>query len=121
MSGLDIVYAGKQLIKEEVVENITDSFNQQVSQSNSVNFVSRYSYKFKPMFKIKNVVKNSPADKVGIQKEDIILKINGRRTHNFDLKELIFKFQERAGKKIKLLIERDGIKKRFEFYLEKRI
>ena len=54
-------------------------------------------------------------------KDDILLKINGKNSHQFDLKDIIYKFQERDKKKIKLLIDRNGKKMKFEFRLEKRV
>ena len=121
MSGLDVVYDGKQIVKEESLKKSSDSFNQPTSQRNSISFVTSYSFKFKPIFKVKYVVKNSPADKAGLLKGDVILKINGKETHNFTLGDIIHKFQERDKKKIKMMISRNGVKMNFEFKLHKSV
>ena len=121
MSGLDVVYDGKELVKEESLTNSSDSFNQPTSQRNSISFVTSYSFKFKPTFKVKYVVKNSPADNAGLLKDDIILRINGKEAHNFTLGDIIHKFQERDKKKIKLIISRNGVKMNFEFKLHKSV
>ena len=121
MSGLDVVYNGKQIVKEETVKNSSDSFNQNINQRKSISFVTSYSFKFKPSYRIKNVVTNSPAYNAGLLKDDIILKINGKETHNFTLGDIIHKFQERDKKKIKMIISRKGVQMKFEFKLHKSV
>ena len=121
MSGLDIVYSGKVLVKEENLAELKDPFNQSISNSNSVRFVSSFSFKFRSSYRIKNVVPDSPADRAGLQKDDLILRINGRPSHEFKLGQILYKFQEKANKKIRLVIQRMGREMRFEFKLEKRV
>lgn len=121
MSGLEVVYNGKQLVKEETTKTFTDSYNQNLESSNSVSFITSYSYKFKPSFIIKSVVKNSSAEKVGLQKNDIILNINGIQSHEFNLEKIIEKFQEKDGKKITISVDRKGQKLKFEFYLKQKV
>jgi hypothetical protein len=121
MSGLDIVYSGKQLIKEEVTKPSGVIYNKQADGSNTISFTSNFTYKFKPVYKIKSVVKNSAADKVGLRAGDIILKINQKFSHSYKLSDIINKFQERDKKKIKIIVERNGDKLKFEFRLEKKV
>jgi hypothetical protein len=121
MSGLDIVYAGNQLIKEEVAKPLGVIYNKQADGSNTISFATNFTYKFKPVYKIKSVVKNSAADKVGLRAGDIILKINQNFSHSYKLNEIINKFQERDKKKIKIIVERNGDKLKFEFRLEKKV
>lgn len=121
MSGLDVVYDGKQLIREEKILNYKDSYNQKLNSKNSISFISSFSYKFKPFFKIKNVLLNSPGYKAGLLKDDIILKINRKPAYDFTLGEINQKFQEKDGRKIRMLIERKGERLKFEFRLVKKI
>lgn len=119
MSGLDVVYNGKQLVKERNVKTIPD--NEQAISSNSISFITSFSYKFKPSFKIRNVVKGSPAAIAGLLKDDIILKLNYKNAHELTLGKIMQKFHEKPGKKIKILIDRNGEKLFFQFRLEKKI
>mgnify|MGYP002631433442 FL=1 len=100
---------------------LTDGYNQQIDSNNSLSFVTRFSYKFKPSFIIKSVVKNSPAEKVGLLKDDIILNINGIQAHEFSLGKIIEKFQEKNSKKIKITVDRKGQKLKFEFFLKQKV
>lgn len=120
MSGLDVIYNGKELVKEEVVVKASDTYNN-ASKGNSISFVTNYSYKFRPSFKIKNVVKGSPADKAGLLKDDIIVRLSGKPSYEFRLEDIVRKFQEKPNKKIRITINRNGTKKKYVFRLRKRI
>ena len=117
MSGLDIVYNGKQLVRE-VTQDIS---NYKLSEKNSVTFFTNFSYKFKPSYKIKTVVKNSNADKAGLKAGDLIIRINRKPAYYYKLKDIVNEFSEKVNKKIQLKIKRDGIEMTFKFRLEKRI
>ncbi|QOD61677.1 aspartyl protease family protein [Polaribacter haliotis] len=118
MSGLEVIYNGKQLVKEH---SIKENQNNNISGNNTVSFVSSYSYRFKPSFKIRNVVKGSPAFKAGLNAEDILVKINGKPAHNYTLNNIINEFQERENKIIRITVDRKGVLLKFEFRLEKRV
>ena len=124
MSGLDIVYYGKQLVKEENIQKLTGGYNQKLNtenQNNSISFITSFSYKFKPTYKIKMVVQGSPADKAGLLKDDVIIKINGRDSYDLTLGQIVSKFKEKKGRKIKMIIERKGVQMKFQFRLEAKI
>ena len=121
MSGLDVVYNGKELVKEEVLEKFTSVYGKEELNRNSVAFVTSYSFNFKPSFVIRHVLKNSAAEKAGVLKGDIILKINGKLAHELKIEDITHKFQERDKKKIRITIKRNGVKMKFEFRLLKKI
>jgi hypothetical protein len=121
MSGLDVIYSGKQLVKEKVVESADDSYGREMDKNTSISFITRYFFKFKPSFKINKVLKNSPSDKAGVLEGDILLKINGKNTYELTMNDIIYKFQERDKKKISLVVDRNGKKMKFQFRLEKKI
>tara|TARA_B110000503_G_C7082571_1_gene385829 strand:+ start:409 stop:867 length:459 start_codon:yes stop_codon:yes gene_type:complete len=117
MSGLDVVYNGKQLVEE--VE--TDIFKYKLSDKNSVTFFTDFSYKFKPSYKIKAVVENSNADKAGLKAGDLIIRINKKPAYTYKLNDIVNELSEKENKKIQLKIKRDGVEMTFKFRLEKRI
>ncbi len=63
---------------------------------------------FEPLFKpiVNKVLKNHPAFNAGIQKDDIILEINGEKISN--IKEVISKVKTNANKELVFLVERNG-------------
>jgi hypothetical protein len=68
-------------------------------------------------FYIQQVVENSPAHQAGLMSGDNIVSINGLRASLFSMNWLARKFQGKKGKHIKLKIIRDGVKMKFDFYL----
>lgn len=121
MSGLDIVYNGKQLVRLKDTESYTSAYNQELGKKNSVSFITSFSYKFKPSYIIKSVVKNSPAYNAGLRENDIVIKINSKPAYDLSLSDITYKLQEKKGKRIKMVVERNGKKMRFQFRLKKRI
>ncbi len=60
-------------------------------------------------FIVQDVLANSPADKIGIKKGDLITKINGMPTSILDLHHVSSRFYKKEGKSIRLRISRNGI------------
>lgn len=120
MSGLDVIYSGKQLVKERQTI-VSNPISKGSENSKTINFISSFSYQFKPSFKIRNVVKGSPSHIAGLQKGDIILKLNNANASDLTLESINQKFQERDKKRIRITVLRNEKKMKFEFFLEKKI
>ncbi len=69
-------------------------------------------------FLVYNVIKDSPADIAGVEVGDEIIKINFFGTSLFSLGRLNKILQARDGKRIRLVIKRNGIRKRVSFKLK---
>jgi len=69
-------------------------------------------------FTVIDVVPNSPADLAGIQVEDQILNINFLPARFYDMTSLTNKFQGRTGKLFRLMLKRNGQKKKVVFRLK---
>lgn len=117
MSGIDLAYNGKILVKEKNEGSYTlpSKFN---DQSNRVNLVFNYKYTFKPSYIIHKIRPNSPAFEAGLLPGDIVIKINNKFTHELKLEEIVDKFYEKENKKITLVVERKGIDYEYHFYLK---
>ncbi|AUC83922.1 hypothetical protein CW731_00845 [Polaribacter sp. ALD11] len=121
MSGLDIIYNGKQLLKVATKKLASDTYRNSLDTKNTVSFVTNYTYKFTHTYVIKGVVKNSVGDRAGLKAGDVILSINSKPAYGYTLNDIILKLHEKDNKKIRFRIEREGIDMAFQFRLEKRI
>ncbi|WP_291801460.1 PDZ domain-containing protein [Lutibacter sp.] len=118
MSGIELVYNGKLLVKEHDYASVGLSSNQESTQQNRITLDYNYKYSFKPTYKIFKVRKGSPAEEVGLQVNDIVIKINGQYTYNLKLDEIVEKFYQKENKKINLVVERGGQNYQYQFQLK---
>lgn len=123
MSGLQVVYNGEELVKEQKksMKHNGYSRNEDAKPGHIVSFVTSYSYKFKPSYKVNKIVKDSPAHKAGIIEGDIIKKLNGREAHEYTLNEIANLFQTKPNKRIRIVVERGIFKLKYEFRLVQKI
>lgn len=116
-SGISLEYGDVRLVR------IKDKSRFDNSQSNSrqdvpIIVVTTYKYALKPAFRIVQLRKESPALRAGLQLNDYIMAINGKEAHEFSLQEMLKHFYGKNGKKINLVIDRDGKIMKFSFKLE---
>lgn len=116
MSGIELVYDGKLLVREQEFTSVSLSNNVGGSMMNSINL--DYKYTFKPAYKIFKVTENSPAHNAGLQENDIVIKINGEYTFNLKLDQIVEKFYQKENRKINLVIERNGQNYEYKFRLK---
>ncbi len=69
-------------------------------------------------YSIQSIIPGSPADLAGLKKGDQIKKVNWFPVSFHSMSSLTRKFQGREGKKIRLVIDREGKKMKFKFRLK---
>ncbi len=72
-------------------------------------------------YEVASVRKNSPGDEAGVRAGDEIISINNTKATRLELSDIYEIFQRRDGKRIKLIIRRNGVKYTKIFRLEKYI
>lgn len=121
-SGISIEYSGVRMIKEIDNNSIITRFNTRSETEASTNMFiassNSYKYSLTSAFTIVELRENSPAKKAGLKIGDIILAVNYKKAHLYSLQDVIQMFYGENGKRIKLLVDRDGIQLKFQFKLE---
>ncbi len=119
MIGIELEYRGSRLVKE-----ITSALariparDQKNGEGLTVHFRDVLRINQVPSFKVVDLRKGSPADFAGLKEGDVIIKVNNRPTHLYNLQEVTEMLHGKAGKKIKLVVERNGVKLRFDLVLK---
>lgn len=114
-SGIEIVYGGEMLVKEK--RSRIGEIDGEKSVS-ILDIVYSYGLTYKPSFKISVVRWGSPAHLAGLRAGDIILEINGKAAYMMKMEEVIHVFSQKAEKRIRMLVDRNGQHLNYEFTLK---
>jgi hypothetical protein len=118
MSGLEIQHQGLQWVKESYEDNPVISNNLFDSNGNKIDNNLKYKFNLKPIYFISNVRKDSPAALAGLQKNDMIVKINKSAAYTYSLQEINDLLKSEEGKIIEFEIDRKGKIMVFRFELK---
>lgn len=120
MSGMDIEHSGLQYVEEKVeLATRSRATSQLVDVTNESPSKFRYQFVLKPVYRVANIRTNSPAAIAGIQKGDIIKKINNMIAYRYKLQDIFNLFQSEEGEWIYVEYERKGIVYKTKFQLQK--
>jgi len=113
-SGIEIIYGGEMLVKEKRarINPVEGENNQSIT-----NIIYSYGLTYKPSYKIAVIRHGSPAHLAGLREGDIILEINGRAAYNMKMEEVNHLFSQKADKRIRMLVDRNGEHLNYEFVL----
>lgn len=117
-SGISIEHQGVRLVKESVKNvkglNVYESPN----TGTRIELTNTYKYVLVPSYKIVELRKDSPAEKAGLMIDDIILYVNKKDAHLYELNEIMGLLYGEDGKHIRLLVDRGGVQLKFDFTLK---
>lgn len=116
MSGLDFQQDGLEWTKDLV--NLPTKSAGNLSGATEVFSSMRYKFTLKPIFSIAGVRKDSPGEKAGLQKDDRLISINGKKTADMTLQKIMDLMKSEEGRTIEMLIERKNKPISIRFTLE---
>lgn len=120
-SGIELANIGFRFVKE--IDRVTIDNEKTISNegmhNNRIVFDNKYKLSLKPIYSIVELRKDSPAERAGLKIGDMVLYINGKPSYEYSLQDLMHKFYDDDGTRIKLKVERDGKELSFNFKLEK--
>lgn len=113
-TGITIQNSGIQWYKEEVPLNSFNASQESHYKQANVQEV-KYNFKLLPVYEVLNIRTNSPAEKVGLRKGDVLISINGTKVYRLSLDKVNRLLQADDQAKIKIVIARKGKEFSFEF------
>ena len=119
-SGISLEHSGMRIVKERNDRVIRTSYGElaESSQKNTVRTTKSFKYVLAPSLAIVELRKDSPAEKAGLMLNDIILSVNNKDVHLYSIQEVTQLFYGHNGKRIKMIIDRNGVQMKFQFQLE---
>lgn len=121
-SGISLEHSGMRIVKEGNDRIINTGYGNlgagRSSQQNTITTSKSFKYVLTPSFAIIELRKGSPADRAGLKLDDVIIKINNNDAHDYSIQQVMQLFYDDDGKRIKLIIDRNGVLMKFSFQLE---
>lgn len=117
MSGIELQHSGLQWVQETVqLQTIPTNVYDVDTDKNKNNF--KYKFVLKPIYTVANVRKDSPAERSGLKKGDIILSINKAKAYRFSLQQINSILKSEEGKVMELGVARNSQILKFSFRLK---
>ncbi len=116
-SGIIIEQDGVRIVKE-IKDNSKSKNNKSEVNFSRLPVLEADKFLLKPAFRIVELRPRSPATKAGLKLGDIILSVNGRNVYPLKMQEVNAFFRDKDGKRMTLLIDRDGVIMTFNFKLK---
>lgn len=116
-SGIIIEQDGVRIAKE-INDNSQFKNNQSQESLSRLTVIEAYKFLPKPAFRIVELRPGSPAERAGLKLRDIILSVNNINANHLKMQEINSFYRDKNGKRITLIIDRDGVIMTFNFKLE---
>lgn len=117
MSGLDFRQDGMEWTKD-IVNLPTKSQNTSSVGTEIFSSSLQYNFTLKPIFSIAGVRKDSPGAKAGLQKDDQLIRINGKKTADMTLQKILELMKSEEGRTIVMVVEPKNRELSLSFTLE---
>jgi len=119
-SGISLEHSGMRVVKERNNRAIRTAYGElnESSQQNTVRTSKSFKYILTPSLAIVELRKDSPAEKAGLKLNDIILSVNNKDVHLYSIQEVTQLFYGPNGKRIKMIVDRNGVQMKFQFQLK---
>ncbi|MFC3158763.1 Aspartyl protease [Chryseobacterium arachidis] len=117
MSGLDFKQDGLEWTKD-VVNLPAKNKDNPSGGVEVINNSLQYNFVLKPIFSIAGVRKDSPGAKAGLQKDDKLISINGKKTADMTLQKIMELMKSDEGRTIHMVIDRKNKQMTLSFTLE---
>lgn len=117
-SGIVLEQEGERIVKVKVENKPSKNYGKE-DDGFRIDMVENFKFQLKPSFKIVELVPGSAAATAGLMVGDVLISVNNKSVDQMKLQEVNTFFRGRAGQKIRLGIDRNGVLMRFDFKLQK--
>ena len=120
-SGIILQQDGIRVVKEKnILKLFPSQYGRKENTTNTqeIEIISSYKYALRPAIIIAEIRKDSPAERVGLMVGDMVISVNNTDTSTLKLQEIINNFYGKDGKNVTLVVERNGLLRKFRFELE---
>ena len=111
-------YSGVQLVKKTSWVPDKTSGNSSSQSSKTIKYSPSYGIEVVPELVISEIRPSSPAAIAGLKIDDVVISINSQKLSSLTLQKAIEQFYGADGKRIKMIIERNGVLMKFQFRLQ---
>lgn len=121
MSGIELEHNGLRVVTESKSTNMGNVFKERSENPNggvTFSMTQVLSIQLKPALEIAALREDSPAREVGLQTGDVIISVNGKPAHRYNIQEVKEMLNEKPGKTLRLVVDRAGAKLKFSFKLK---
>lgn len=120
LSGIDLQHNGVRYVAESLAKTngivkgeVSKAYgNVQILMENQTRL------SLVPEIIVSGIRAGSPAEGAGLQEGDVILAVNGKNVHTYKLQQILQMLNEKKGKRVRVLIQRDDADKLFTFVLK---
>ncbi|KQT20567.1 peptide-binding protein [Chryseobacterium sp. Leaf404] len=116
MSGIDFKQDGMQW--EQDLMRVEAKKSMDLQSTEVIANTLQYKFVLKPIFSVAGVRKDSPGALAGLQKDDLLIKINGKKTTDMTLQKIVDLMKSDEGRAIEMEIERKFKPMKIRFILE---
>ncbi len=119
LSGLSLQHAGVRFISESISDSRGVVHSEEKSFGDvQILFETQTRLSLVPEIIVSGIRAGSPAHEAGLLEGDVILAVNGKRVHQYELQEVLEMVNEKEGKRVKVLVERYDQDLMFSFVLK---
>ena len=119
MSGIALQHSGMRYVAEQIGEYRGGAtIDKRAFGDIKIMIGNRTRLSLVPEIVVSAIRAGSPAEEAGLQEGDVILAVNGKKIHNYKLQEVWQMINERPGKRIRIVIERQNRDITFSFVLK---
>lgn len=118
LSGIELMHNGLRVVRQP--ERSYSGVVREDDPTGAIKILLDDSTRFKlhPSIEIAEIRPGSLAEEIGLQVGDVIISVNGKEIYDYSLQEISGLLNERVGKRVRVIVDRNGIELKFSFELK---